>query len=82
MKSVVTVDHRPNSPVNALSIISLRRVATAKSQLFGEALVTTTVTNSTLEVQNPAGNSTPLTITPLAGGTRAASALLVNKCLQ
>jgi len=41
------------------------------------AIVTTTVINSILTVRNPAGNSTALTITPLAGGTRPVSAHLV-----
>ena len=39
--------------------------------------VTTTVINSILTVRNLAGNSTALTITPLAGGTRPVSAHLV-----
>jgi hypothetical protein len=51
--------------------------ATGTSQIIGMALVETTVINSTLTVRNPAGNSTALTITPLAGGTRSVSAHLV-----
>jgi hypothetical protein len=51
--------------------------ATGTSQITGIALVTTTVTNSILTVRNPAGNTTALTITPLAGGTRPVSAHLV-----
>ena len=51
--------------------------ATGASQIVGMALVTTTVINSILTVRNPAGNSTALTITPLAGGTRPVSAHLV-----
>jgi hypothetical protein len=51
--------------------------ATGTSQIVGMALVTTTVVNSILTVRNPAGNSTALTITPLAGGTRPSSAHLV-----
>ncbi|WP_312563237.1 hypothetical protein, partial [Anaerospora sp.] len=51
--------------------------ATGTSQIVGLALVTTTVINSILTVRNPAGNSTALTITPLAGGTRPVSAHLV-----
>ncbi|MCC0643124.1 collagen-like protein, partial [Clostridioides sp. ZZV14-6150] len=51
--------------------------ATGTSQIVGMALVTTTVINSLLTVRNPAGNSTALTITPLAGGTRPVSAHLV-----
>ena len=43
--------------------------ATGTSEIAGEALVTTTTVNSVLSVNNPAGESTALTITPLAGGT-------------
>jgi hypothetical protein len=50
--------------------------ATGTSQIEGVALVTTSVINSILTVRNPAGNSTALTITPLAGGTRPVSAHL------
>ena len=56
--------------------------ATGTSQIVGTALVTTTVINSLLTVRNPAGNSTALTITPLAGGTRPASAHLVITQIQ
>ena len=51
--------------------------ATGTNQLAGMSLVTTTVINSILTVRNPAGNSTALTITPLAGGTSPVSAHLV-----
>jgi len=51
--------------------------ATGTSQIVGLAIVTTTLVNSILTVRNPAGNSTALTITPLAGGTRPVSAHLV-----
>jgi hypothetical protein len=51
--------------------------ATGTSQILGMALVDTTEINSILTVRNPAGNSTALTITPLAGGTRSVSAHLV-----
>ena len=51
--------------------------ATGASQIVGMAIVTTTVINSILTVRNPAGNSTALTITPIAGGTRPVSAHLV-----
>ncbi|MED3912202.1 collagen-like protein [Peribacillus simplex] len=51
--------------------------ATGTSQIVGMALVQTSVINSILTVRNPAGNSTALTITPLAGGTRPVSAHLV-----
>jgi hypothetical protein len=51
--------------------------ATGTSQIIGVALVETSSINSILTVRNPAGNSTALTITPLAGGTRSVSAHLV-----
>jgi len=51
--------------------------ATGTSQITGEALVTTTVADSILSVENPTGNSTALTITPLAGGTHPVAATLV-----
>ncbi|WP_028402412.1 collagen-like protein, partial [Ectobacillus panaciterrae] len=51
--------------------------ATGTSQIVGIALVETTVINSILTVRNPTGNTTALTITPLAGGTRPVSAHLV-----
>ena len=51
--------------------------ATGTSQIVGMSIVTTTATNSVLTVRNPAGNATALTVTPLAGGTRAVSAHLI-----
>jgi hypothetical protein len=56
--------------------------ATGTSQIVGMALVQTSVIDSILTVRNPAGNSTALTITPLAGGTRPVSAHLVITRLQ
>ncbi len=56
--------------------------ATGTSQIVGLSLVTTPIINSLLTVRNPAGNSTALTITPLAGGTRAVSAHLVITQIQ
>ena len=56
--------------------------ATGTSQIVGMALVTTTSVNSTLTVQNPQGNSTALTITPLAGGTRPVAAHLIITQIQ
>ncbi len=41
--------------------------ATGSSQIVGNTLITTTVTNSILSVRNPSGNSPHLTITPYAG---------------
>ncbi len=51
--------------------------ATGTSQIAGTCLVSTAVINSILEIHNPTGNSTALTITPLAGGTHSVSAHLV-----
>ena len=51
--------------------------ATGVSQIVEMAIIETTSVNSILTVRNPAGNSTALTITPLAGGTRPVSAHLV-----
>jgi hypothetical protein len=51
--------------------------ATGTSQIVGLCLVSTTTINSVLSVQNPAGESTALTITPLAGGVDPVSAHLV-----
>jgi len=56
--------------------------ATGTSQIIGMAIVTTTSINSILTVQNPADNSTALTITPSAGGTEPVSAHLVIIQLQ
>ena len=56
--------------------------ATGTSQIVGMSLVTTSTTNSTLNVQNPSGNFTALTITPLAGGTQSVAAHLVITQIQ
>jgi len=56
--------------------------ATGTSQIVGMSLVTTSTINSTLNVQNPVGNSTALTITPLAGGTYPVAAHLVITQIQ
>ena len=51
--------------------------ATGTSQLVGMNLIRTTVANSVLSIRNPAGESTALTLTPLAGGVKPTSAHLV-----
>ena len=56
--------------------------ATGTSQIAGEALVATTTTNSVLSVVNPSGNSTALTITPLAGGAQPVAASLIIEQLS
>jgi hypothetical protein len=50
--------------------------ATGTSLISQSCLVQTTVPNSTLDIHNPAGESTALTVTPLAGGTNPVSAHL------
>jgi hypothetical protein len=56
--------------------------ATGTSQIVGMSLITTSVVNTTLSVQNPAGSFSALTITPLAGGTHPVSAHLVITLLR
>ena len=56
--------------------------ATGTSQIIGMAIVATTSANSTLTVRNPTGNSTALTITPLASGTQPVSAHLIITQIQ
>ena len=56
--------------------------ATGTSQITGVALVETSSINGILSVNNPIGNSTALTITPLAGGTNPVSAHLVITRVQ
>jgi len=56
--------------------------ATGTSQIVGMALVVTTAPNSYIEVQNPAGNTPALTITPIAGGTATVSANLIIERIQ
>jgi len=51
--------------------------ATGTSQLYGTCLVQTLTANSLISIRNPAGSSTALTITPLAGGNNSVSAHLV-----
>lgn len=56
--------------------------ATGTSQIVGMAYVTTTSTDSVLSINNPTGESTALTITPVAGGTDPVSAHLVITRVQ
>jgi hypothetical protein len=56
--------------------------ATGTSQIVGLALVQTSTINSIITIRNPTGNSTALTITPVAGGTRSVSCHLVIKQLS
>ncbi len=56
--------------------------ATGTSQINATTLVSTSVANEVLTVRNPAGNSTALTITPLAGGTRPVAATLLIELVK
>ena len=56
--------------------------ATGTSDIVGISMITTTEANSILTVRNPADNTTALTITPSAGGTRPVSAHLVITQIQ
>lgn len=50
--------------------------ATGASPISNTYVLTTTVPNTVISVNNPAGNSSALTVTPLAGGFSSASAQL------
>lgn len=56
--------------------------ATGTSQIIGMTLIKTTSINSILSINNAAGNSPALTITPLAGGTNSVSCNLVIKQIE
>lgn len=47
---------------------------TGTSQIIGQKIITTTAPNTKLEVRNPAGNATNVTVTTVAGGTHDVSA--------
>lgn len=53
--------------------------ATGTTQLVGDTLVTTAVPDTVLALVNPPGNSTALTVTPVAGGIYPVSATLTIK---
>jgi len=56
--------------------------ATGTNQIVGNRLITTVSANTILRIVNPVGNSTALTLTPLAGGTSPVSASLVITRIQ
>lgn len=56
--------------------------ATGTTQLVGSTIIVTTTVNSLLEVINPSGGSTALTVTPVAGGVHPVSATLTIKRLS
>ena len=70
---------RLNGATIAYSVVGR---ATGTSQITGTCLITTAGANSILEVINPPGNPSALTITPTAGGFQAVSAHLVIKRIQ
>lgn len=53
--------------------------ATGTAQIVGHTLISTSIVNSILTVNNPSGNSTALTVTPNAGGTNPNSGTLLIK---
>jgi Collagen triple helix repeat (20 copies) len=55
--------------------------ATGTSQISNDVFITTTSVDNVLTVRNPAGETTALTVTPVAGGTRPVSGWLVIKQL-
>ncbi len=56
--------------------------ATGTSLLGMTTLVETTSANQVLTVRNPTGNSTALTVTPIAGGTRPVAATLLIELVE
>ena len=56
--------------------------ATGASQIVGISLIDVTFSNTVLAIWNPSGNSTALTITPLAGGAHPVSCHLVIKQIK
>lgn len=67
-----------NGAIVASSVVGR---ATGTDQIIGSTIVTTALANTTLQIVNPAGNASALTITPTAGGTSAVGATLVIKRL-
>lgn len=76
---VLTLDSGAGAQELAYTVVGR---ATGTSQIIGMALVQTSVINSILTVSNPVGESTALTITPLAGGIDPVSAHLVITRIQ
>ena len=56
--------------------------ATGTSQIANHVLIETSLANSRVSVRNPTGNSTALTMTPIAGGTKSVSASLLIKQIK
>lgn len=53
--------------------------ATGTNQITGISIISTTIPNSVLSINNPIGNTTAITITPQAGGNYAVAANLIIK---
>ena len=71
---VLTIDEGSGAAELAYTVVGR---ATGTSQIVGMAIVETTNSPAILTVRNPAGESTALTLTPLAGGTAPVSAHLI-----
>ena len=56
--------------------------ATGTTQIIGNTLLTTSTLNTIVSLNNPTGNPVALTVSPIAGGTRAVSASIIIKRLQ
>jgi hypothetical protein len=56
--------------------------ATGTAQISLTTLVETTTVDQAITIRNPAGNSTALTITPLAGGTQSVGATLLIELVK
>lgn len=56
--------------------------ATGTTQIIGNTLLTTSTLNTIVSLNNPTGNSFALTVSRIAGGTRAVSASIIIKRLQ
>lgn len=56
--------------------------ATGTSQIIGNTLLTTSTVNTRISLNNPTGNPVALTVSPIAGGTKAVSASIIIKRLQ
>jgi hypothetical protein len=71
---VLTVDTGAGPVPLAYTVVGR---STGATEIVGHSLVQTTVINELLAVENPAGESNALTITPTSGGLDPASASLI-----
>lgn len=56
--------------------------ATGRSQIAGRTLLTRSTLNTTIIFNNPSGKPKAFTVSPISGGTQAASASIIIKSLQ